>query len=353
MEIPTVKVTMLGTTGSGKSTFMLGMYATLSAGLRGYFVYAQDQDDHIDLTDAWDRLLDDGLLPPPTTEERSRRYEFVFTQGFDTLLNIDWLDYRGGALTDRKTARDTAELQQRLGQSDSVYLVLDGNAVGRWVRSIVEGEGDNPSLRLERIQRELKVQDMTAQLNRCVGERRKAGLPAPSVVALITKMDTLPVTSGLDRIDAINLAVEHLPELLPVVTSGLTTLVSPVQLGEFGTEHHDTVDTQRVNPTHLHKPFVFTLMQYLWSGIEDNETELENLAAADVAAATELERLRSGVVRSLRNRGRINSLQSEKQRRRSAAESRRSTVNLMNSRVQQLRDELMNLPIYRNGKLAP
>src|SRR5690242_3163575 len=100
-------VTMLGPANSGKSTFLLGMYAILSGGDHGYFMHAAEADQDLDLSEAWDALIDDGILPPPTAETFERQYDFVFKYGFSSILEIDWLDYRGGAIADRARFDDS------------------------------------------------------------------------------------------------------------------------------------------------------------------------------------------------------------------------------------------------------
>lgn len=128
MTIPELTLTAIGTKFSGKSTFLLGMFDILSAGLHGYFMFTEDPDEGIDLQDTWDRLMDLGRLPDPTT--KTKCYRFVFNHGLTPLVTIDWMDYRGGALDDRgDSSPDVVELRERLNRSDSIYLMLDG---GRW-----------------------------------------------------------------------------------------------------------------------------------------------------------------------------------------------------------------------------
>src|SRR5690349_3434873 len=117
---------MLGTQGSGKTMYLYGMYAKLSAGESGFFLYADDHDIDLSLAEGWDALTSDGLLPPPT-DEKPQRYPFVLNDGFQKILELDWVDYRGGAWMSRvngSEAADAPAMLQRLENSDSIYLVL-------------------------------------------------------------------------------------------------------------------------------------------------------------------------------------------------------------------------------------
>ena len=79
------------------------------------------------------------------------------------------------------------------------------------------------------------MQAMSTQVLQALTNRKKNGLPFPSLAVLITKADLL---RGRDRSvgQALTEVVEGLPQLLPVVwAEGVTTLVCPVQVGDFGT----------------------------------------------------------------------------------------------------------------------
>src|SRR5262249_54193366 len=156
----------LGTTGSGKSTYLLGMYAVMSAGLQDYFLYAEDADQDLDLSDAWDLLCDTGELPPANNVDEYREFSFVFKQGVTPLLGIDWMDYRGGAVSARgDSAEDVGMLRARLEQSDSVYLVVDGEQLGNWL-------ADPDSV--DQVRRKTKVKQMTTLVQRAIETRAKA-----------------------------------------------------------------------------------------------------------------------------------------------------------------------------------
>ena len=350
MELPSVTVTMLGASGSGKSTFMLGMYADLSAGRQGYFAHAR-QDDHVDLMNAWDRLNEDGELPKPTDAE-IRQYRFVFNRGVQPLLEIDWLDYRGGAIGDRTTAKDTQSLLQRITKSDSLYLVLDGRALGEWVRALIdERAGGTRAPTLARIRRSLRVEDMTRLLNDAIAARRDVALPAPSVTIVITKQDTLEPLTRIPRRDALGIIVGQLPELLPVAFApGITTLVNPVQLGDFGAEQAEHVDVSAVRPEGFETPFVFSFAEYLSTQITTTGFFLETVARQEADTDQQIATLQRALG-GLFHRGRIRQLTQAQADRVAEVRRLREQLAQMQARAGQLFGELHDRLIIRDGKM--
>lgn len=342
MTTPDLTLTMLGTTSSGKTTFLLGMYDILSTGVHGYFTFTEDPDQGVDLRDAWDLLIDEGELPPPNVADNNKYYRFVFNHGFTPLVTIDWMDYRGGALDDRSdSGSDVRELRTRLERSDSIYLVLDGGSLAIWL--------DDPVKRTL-VQKKLKVQAMSTQVLRAVTNRRDNGLPPPSLAVLITKADLL---RGPDRSvgQALAQVVEGLPQLLPVVwADGVTTLVCPVQVGDFGTSSTGIVDISTIDPVGLHRPMIFSLMHYLSEGLGAREAQLATATAGHSAAEDQIAALNQGFKAYFRGR-RVAQLRgvADSYRQAIADEQReyRSDQDLMT----RLSQELAGQPIIRNGRL--
>ncbi|NEA30709.1 hypothetical protein [Streptomyces sp. SID13031] len=251
-DYPSLTITALGTRGSGKTTFLLGMYAELSAGRKGYFLNATDPDVDLVLAERWDKLLEDGELPPPNLADNIP-YTFLFLDGLSPLLAIDWLDYRGGALSDARGAEsgDVAGLQDRLERSDSVYLVIDG---GYLVEPVTE------STRRDILGR-TGLRRMTSLLQNAVQARMKADEPLPSIVILITKADLIPPW----RRDSLDAVVREVQELIGIgFSQGLSTLVCPVTLGHFGLHPPARVETGDIDPRDLHLPVIYSLAEYMY-----------------------------------------------------------------------------------------
>jgi hypothetical protein len=339
---PDLTLTMLGTTKSGKSTFLLGMYDTLSTGLHGYFTYTEDPDQGVDLRDAWDLLIDQGELPKPNDVDQSKYYRFRFCRGFKPLVTIDWMDYRGGALDDRSdSGADVSELRERLTRSDSIYLVMDGGSLAEWL--------DNPSARTV-VQRKLKVQAMSSRVLEAVSARQEQELPAPSLAVVITKSDLLR-GPGRTVGEALAQVVEGLPKLLPVVWSeGVTALVCPVKVGDFGSSSTGVVDVSTIDPVSLHRPMVFSLMHYLAEGLGAREARVAEAAASRSEVEEQLVELNRGFLAIFRGR-RASRMRDLADTYANTIDGERRQAQSDRTLIEQLGEELTGHPMIRDGKL--
>jgi len=333
-----LKVTALGTKVSGKTTFLLGMYAELSAGgPHGYFLNAPDPDVDLDLGSRWDRLLDDGILPERTGADVIP-YHFQFLDGIRPLIDIDWFDYRGGALTDavEGSSGDVAELHARLQDSDCVYLVVDGGyLVDPISREVVRGTLAKTGLKR-----------MSSLLQTVIQKKVQAEEPPPTLVLLITKSDVIPQRR---REDLTSLS-DDLRMLIPLAfTDGITTLVCPVTVGNFGLDDPSQVSVEEIDPHGLHLPIVFSLAEYM-----------RQLALAAAYAGTavggrvaeleeELRALNTGV---FRNRSKIGLARTEL----ASIEEDQATYGYVfeqaAKRAEMLFGELGGLLVFRDGEAA-
>src|SRR5262249_35187431 len=158
-------------------------------------------------------------------------YEFVVNHGRQKMVRIDWLDYRGGAVSDALMQEDTRILISRLEASDSVYVALDGSLLGQWIAGVLNGGGQ----RMAAVQHALGLNIVANHLLPAVNKREEQGLRQPSLVLLVTKEDQLVKASGLSRTLALQVVEAKLRELLPVAyDQGFTVLVNPTTLAVVG-----------------------------------------------------------------------------------------------------------------------
>jgi hypothetical protein len=344
MATPALKLTMLGATNSGKTTFMLGMYNTLAEGIHGYFMFTQDPDQDLDLRDEWEALLGSGTLPAATTVQASRYYGFVFNHGFTPLVSIDWMDYRGGAVGDRKDAADVPVLQQRLADSDSIYLVLDGQKLAPWL------DGAAP---LTAVKGALGVGRVSTLVQRAVTDRLDRGLPVPSFAVVITKADLLrgpgrTLRAALDRV-----VDEALKDLAPIAFNpDITALVCPVKVGNFGARQNGStpVNIADIDPVGLHRPTIFSLMHYLTEGMGAREAEQARHAESRSAAEQQFLELNQGFMSFFRG-NRIAAAQQRVKDLDDALERGRQEYGANQSLIERLMQELAGHPMIKNGKV--
>ena len=249
-DAPKVQVTMLGTKGTGKTTYLLGMYAEMAAGVEKYFM-TSDHGTHVRLTTDWDALVEEGRLPKATNN--SQVYEFRFRYGMATLLALDWLDYRGGAITSTVEEEPAVtEVIGRLAETDSLYLTFDGSLLA----SVLAGEA--------RGERQLKR--AVALYNNLLAfvsdRRREAGLVQPSLVLLVTKSDRLIEYLSGDSEERQRKVVDWITgQFEQIFEPGRDVAVRTVSLGELGRDP-EKVEPSVVDPVRVHKPMVFTLFAW-------------------------------------------------------------------------------------------
>ena len=127
-----MKVLMIGHSGAGKTSFMAGMYKRLGEERSGYGMHTTDEEQHMQLKRLADRLSR-GQYPEGTDVQSS--YLFNFTRNGKSIMPIEWIDYRGGALT--STDKDDKELKvltDQIADSDALIIFLDGTKLNelRW-----------------------------------------------------------------------------------------------------------------------------------------------------------------------------------------------------------------------------
>jgi GTPase SAR1 family protein len=238
-----VKITMLGTSGAGKTCYILGLYATMQFGIQGFTLSATDMDEDLRLTSAWENMVEEegeNRWPPPTGME-PHQYEFDFSYGFRRLIGFDWLDYRGGAMLDSSKATDVQALMSRLQQSTCIFLCVSGEYLTE------EGLSDT---KLQSKAKRAGVHRMTLFLNNLAQSLKDNQKPFP-IVIVITKYDLCQkrgraVIEDLKRIFSSLFMPNH----------DWLVMICPVSLGK---ELGENSDTGKIDPKFLHLPLVFAL----------------------------------------------------------------------------------------------
>jgi hypothetical protein len=180
-------VTMLGLSGSGKSTYISGMYAQLVTGAYGCSIHTPDPDPGVAMLRELHALRSGALLPPTT--DRPARHEFILTvSGSAHHVVIDLTDFRGAAVSDMAGCgeSDTALLHRRLALSDSIFVFIDSTHLRQ---PLTPG-------RLQDV-REATGADLIASLvTRVQADRHQVGQPLPSIAVLLTKSDLIDGRTG-------------------------------------------------------------------------------------------------------------------------------------------------------------
>ena len=241
MKLEDIKITMLGTTGSGKTSYLLGMYAIMQTGIQGFTLSAKDMDLDLELTERWEKLIsvtgeDRWPIPNAATMEH---YSFNFNYGFHPLIGFEWLDYRGLALSDRSTEQDVKDLVEYLSQSQCLFLCLSGEHLIEPITASTV--------------REIKSDRMNQFIQQYISQTKQPTNQNPFPVAIvISKYD---LCHHRDR-EAIIADVQKLFQALFTPNTGWLTMICPVSLGKELC--HDLANGEIV-PVNVHLPVVFAV----------------------------------------------------------------------------------------------
>jgi energy-coupling factor transporter ATP-binding protein EcfA2 len=288
---PEMRITVLGQPASGKTTYTTGMWAALSGGRNGVFINAEF-DRHVQLADDWDRLISSGTMPQATVVPLTTR--FVVLHQLRPLLTVDWLDCPFALL--HPGTPNSSELAEGIARSDSIHLVLDGQAVGEWIRKLVESQTAVAVGTIEpdlyRIRRRLGIEDLTLRVLAAVKHRQSAGLGSPTFAVVLTKRDVMEAAAGLPFDELWQIFIRHLPGMLPIAFArDVVTLVTAVNVGDLTPRSELGEQSVVVQPSGMEIPLLFSLKEFLDRQIAEEEARLATAREHVGVAAEELQRL--------------------------------------------------------------
>lgn len=125
-----MKILMIGHSGSGKTTYMAGLYARMKDGVATYTIsnawangnYRQQENSLNMIVNN----LEKGIYPAST--DIHQEYNFFLKSTGEYSIPFDWYDYRGGALLERaSSSKDVAELHNRINTADAIIVFLDSD----------------------------------------------------------------------------------------------------------------------------------------------------------------------------------------------------------------------------------
>ncbi len=245
MKLDDIKTTILGTTGSGKTSYLLGMYAVMQTGVQGFTLSARDMDMGLDLIERWEQLIalrGEDRWPAPNAANMEH-YTFDFSYGFRTIQGLEWVDYRGLALSDRSSQQDVNDLAVYLTKSKCLFLCISGEY-------LVDKITPNTV-------REIKSDRMNQFIQQYISNAQKPNKDNPFPIAvIITKYD---LCHHRDK-QAVIEDVKKLFQALFTPDSGWLVMICPVSLGK---ELCEDPDNGTIVPVNNHLPIVFAVYSQL------------------------------------------------------------------------------------------
>ena len=134
-------MTILGTSGAGKTCYLLSMYHKMCIGMNG-FTITTDDDTDVDLRHRYDRMKDRSLGNrrfPAGTDGRSQ-YEFTLECGYKPIMSFSWDDYPGGYLDVKGTGDMDSykQIEQSILNSSCLFICIDGTLLQSGEREVPE-----------------------------------------------------------------------------------------------------------------------------------------------------------------------------------------------------------------------
>ncbi len=185
-EPRTMTITMLGKSKSGKTTYILGMYAELVHGFRGCNLHTQDEDAGVEMVNQLTRLR--GGDDTPATGDRGVPHNYVLNSP-EGQVPVDLEDFRGEApfrLARGDDRLDTTKIRKRLAGSHAIFVALDSTY---FVEPVTRG-------RVRAVQQETGADLFSDLINKTVADHQGRHRPPPSVAVLLTKADLLDGRPG-------------------------------------------------------------------------------------------------------------------------------------------------------------
>lgn len=131
---------MIGHSGSGKTTYMAGLFARMEGGVASYSIshamnwssgFSSVNERYKSQKENLERLatnLEKGVYPSGT--DIHQEYNFYLKSTGEHSIPFDWYDYRGGALFEKTSfSKDVADLHNRIITADAMIVFLDGNVL--------------------------------------------------------------------------------------------------------------------------------------------------------------------------------------------------------------------------------
>ena len=129
MSQPSLKLTMIGPSGTGKSCYLYATYFRMLEGVAGFNFNCVNVNQALALEEAWNAILDDGVWPAGTGEG-GEEFRFSCKHNGGQIGDFTWLDYRGGLLNETASeGSDLTHFLNRAVDSDAILVCLPADVL--------------------------------------------------------------------------------------------------------------------------------------------------------------------------------------------------------------------------------
>ena len=319
LETP-ISITMLGASKAGKTCFMLGMYSVMREGVHGFTFSTPDTDLDLELDERYQIMVErEGEERWPEPTDQPRDYKFHFNYCMRTVVEFDWLDYRGDALQDVSSAQDVQTLKKALKRSSAIFLCVSAIHLQKPIES-----------RMQQVRRDTRIARMLVLLQESLQNSSPDSSPAIAIV--LTMYDCVKLT-GRARADVMT-EVRRLFEPLFHERGGFDVAICPVSLGDDLAKGDGNA---LIEPVGLHQPVSYATCLSL-------QKMKDRIVGQQSSRQTTLGELERGIFSSIFQRGAIDIVRRE-------IDAEQAELSRIDQVLPLLyRDLLQHCVLYHSGK---
>lgn len=175
------RVTVIGYTASGKTTYLAGMYHIMTLGKKHFSIYATNPDNDLYLEQLW-LAIRGGDAPDPS--DKMEKYAFHISHNRKPVTDFEWMDYPGGVLSQPNT-KEFQDLAANIKESDCLLLILDGDKLFNIEASDIEDYK-------ERVFENIQMDDGVSKEVKLFNYLSANNIDLPPVGIVVTKCDLIP-----------------------------------------------------------------------------------------------------------------------------------------------------------------
>ena len=317
-----IKILMLGDSSSGKTCFMLGMYAAIQNGSK-FSLKATDPDEGVEMATLWSTIVgESGEERWPRGTDTPQIYNFELCYAYKSLIEFEWLDYRGGSMLDISSDDNVRTLRNYAAESNGLFFCISGKDLREPVTEA----------NLQNIAIKSKANLMGQYLQYLNINRRPARKKSFPIIIMVTKYDYCYHRNKRELMEDVK---KMFPPLF-APNSDWLVMICPVTLGKDLAKNKE--NNGEIEPKNLEIPVAFVLYCILTeqARIQDEKfTEIDD----------QLEVLESNLFNRWINRRKIRRLNESL---RQAEMQFKKTIEMINVLARE--QDLSSTDIYLSGK---
>ena len=319
-----IKILMLGDSSSGKTCFMLGMYAAIQNGSK-FSLKATDPDEGVEMATLWSTIVgESGEERWPRGTDTPQIYNFELCYAYKPLIEFEWLDYRGGSMLELSSPDELRELRDYAAESNGLFFCISGKYLKEPVTEA----------NLQKVAMKSKANLMGKYLEYLsINNRRQTRKKTFPIVIMVTKYDYCYNRSKRELMEDVK---KMFPPLF-APNSDWLVMICPVTLGKKLANNRE--NNGQIEPKNLDIPVAFVLYCIL---TEQARIQYEKLTEID----DQLEVLESNLFNRWINRRKIRRLNESL---RQAEMQLQKTIEMINVLARE-QEDLSSTDIYLSGK---